>query len=76
MSLSTNPLLKQAPFVLNVGIDGFNDSITAHGGRVQSLRWQPPGDADPVLAWLRRIIGEVARETMDLATASRRKAAT
>jgi hypothetical protein len=59
MSLSTNPLLKQAPAVLNVGIDGFNDSIAAHGGRVDSLPWQPPGDADPVLAWkLARLMGD------------------
>jgi hypothetical protein len=59
MSLSANPLLKQPPVVLNVGIDGFNDSIAAHGGRVRTLRWQPPGDADPVLAWkLARLMGD------------------
>jgi Protein of unknown function (DUF1116) len=59
MSLSTNPLLTQPPVVLNVGIDGFNDSIAAHGGRVHSLPWQPPGNADPVLAWkLARLMGD------------------
>lgn len=41
-----------------------------------TIVWSHVRAADPVLAWLRRIIGEVARETMDLATANRRKAAT
>jgi Protein of unknown function (DUF1116) len=59
MSLSANSLLKQAPAVLNLGIDGFNDSIAAHGGRVDNLLWQPPGNADPVLAWkLARLMGD------------------
>ena len=51
MTLSTNPLLSQAPSVLNIGIDGFNDSIRHHGGQVEHLPWRPPGNADPVLAW-------------------------
>ena len=51
MTLSTNPLLSQAPSVLNIGIDGFNDSILHHGGQVEHLPWRPPGNADPVLAW-------------------------
>jgi Protein of unknown function (DUF1116) len=46
-----NNLLTQAPAVLNVGIDGFNQSVTAHGGMLKNLQWQPPGNADPVLAW-------------------------
>ncbi len=51
MTLSTNPLLSQAPSVLNIGIDGFNDSIRHHGGQVEHLPWRPPGNADPLLAW-------------------------
>ena len=59
MSLNTNPLLTQAPSVLNIGIDGFNDSIAAHGGEAHSLPWQPPGNADPALAWsLARLLGD------------------
>ena len=59
MSLTTNPLLTQVPAVLNIGIDGFNDSIAAHGGSVESLPWQPPGNADPALAWkLARLMGD------------------
>jgi hypothetical protein len=59
MSLNTNPLLTQTPSVLNIGIDGFNDSIAAAGGEVHSLPWQPPGNADPALAWnLARLMGD------------------
>jgi Protein of unknown function (DUF1116) len=59
MSLHTNPLLTQAPAVLNIGIDGFNDSIAANGGQVNNVAWQPPGNADPKLAWnLARLMGD------------------
>jgi hypothetical protein len=51
MNLSDNPLLQAAPAVLNVGIESFNASIGAHGGRVTQVDWRPPGDADPALAW-------------------------
>ena len=51
MTLSTNTLLTQTPAVLNIGIDGFNASVLAHGGSLTSLQWQPPGNADPALAW-------------------------
>ena len=51
MTLSTNTLLSQAPVVLNIGIDGFNESISQHGGQVEHLPWRPPGNADPLLAW-------------------------
>ena len=44
-------LLSQAPTVLNIGIDGFNDSIRQYGGQVEHLPWRPPGNADPLLAW-------------------------
>lgn len=46
-----NNLLEQSPSVLNIGIDGFNQSVTAHGGTLNNLQWQPPGNADPALAW-------------------------
>ena len=48
---TSNTLLTQAPAVLNIGIDGFNQSVTAHGGTLKNLQWQPPGNADPVIAW-------------------------
>ncbi len=51
MSLSDNTLLSQAPAVLNIGIDGFNRSVTANGGTLANLQWLPPGNADPLLAW-------------------------
>jgi hypothetical protein len=49
--MKKNTLLTQAPAVLNIGIDGFNDSVTANGGALANLQWQPPGNADPELAW-------------------------
>ena len=59
MTPNDNPLLNQAPSVLNIGIDGFNDSISQHGGRVDHLFWRPPGNADPALAWdLARLMGD------------------
>ena len=48
---TSNTLLEQEPSVLNIGIDGFNQSVTAHGGTLNNLQWQPPGNADPALAW-------------------------
>ena len=51
MNLTQNTLLKQPPGVLNIGIDGFNSSVTANGGALANLAWQPPGNADPALAW-------------------------
>jgi Protein of unknown function (DUF1116) len=44
-------LLSQKPAVLNIGIDGFNQSVLTHGGSLTNLQWQPPGNADPLLAW-------------------------
>ena len=51
MNLHDNPLLTAPPSVLNVGIAGFNASITAAGGSVADIQWRPPGDADPAKAW-------------------------
>jgi hypothetical protein len=59
MKTSTNTLLTQTPSVLNIGIDGFNASVTANGGTLTAIEWQPPGNADPVLAWqLAQLMGD------------------
>jgi Protein of unknown function (DUF1116) len=59
MTLTSNTLLSQAPAVLNLGIDGFNASVTANGGTLTNLQWQPPGNADPALAWqLAQLLGD------------------
>ena len=59
MSLNQNTLLTQTPAVLNIGIDGFNQSITTSGATLSSVAWRPPGNADPVLAWqLARLMGD------------------
>ncbi len=59
MTLTDNTLLTQNPSVLNIGIDGFNASITAGGGRLTPLQWRPPGNADAKLAWdLARLMGD------------------
>jgi len=49
--MTSNNLLTQIPAVLNIGIDGFNQSVVAHGGTLKNLQWQPPGNAAPLLAW-------------------------
>ncbi len=57
--LGSNTLLTQTPAVLNIGIDGFNDSITSNGGSLQALQWRPPGNADAGLAWqLAQLMGD------------------
>jgi hypothetical protein len=59
MTLQANTLLTQAPAVLNIGIDGFNQSVTSSGASLAHLPWRPPGDADPGLAWqLARLMGD------------------
>lgn len=59
MSLNQNTLLTQTPAVLNIGIDGFNQSITTSGASLSNVAWRPPGNADPVLAWqLARLMGD------------------
>jgi hypothetical protein len=72
MTLSTNTLLTQAPTVLNIGIDGFNDSISQHGGQVAHLPWRPPGNADPLLAWNLARLMDDARITAANAEACKR----
>ncbi len=57
--MKKNNLLNQPPAVLNIGIDGFNDSVTSNGGTLASIQWQPPGNADPELAWqLAQLMGD------------------
>lgn len=59
MTPDHNSFLNQAPKVLNIGIDGFNHSISQHGGGVEHLLWRPPGNAEPALAWdLARLMGD------------------
>ena len=72
MTLSTNTLLTQAPTVLNIGIDGFNESISQHGGQVEHLPWRPPGNADPLLAWNLARLMDDARITAANAEACKR----
>ena len=44
-------ILCAPPSALNVGLESFNLSITDNGGSARQLEWQPPGNADPLLAW-------------------------
>ena len=48
----TSLFLASNPAVINIGVDSFNRSVLDGGGTVTQLDWQPPGDADPKLAWL------------------------
>ena len=70
--LASNTMLKEAPTVLNIGIDGFNDSISQHGGQVEHLPWRPPGNADPLLAWNLARLMDDARITAANAEACKR----
>lgn len=52
-------LLSSSPSVVNVGLESFNESVTGNGGTAIHLDWQPPGDADPKLAWqLAQLMGD------------------
>lgn len=37
--------------VINVGVEGFTQSVIDAGGKAVALQWQPPGDGEPLLAW-------------------------
>ena len=57
-------LLASAPKVLNAGLESFNHSVTQNGGSAMHLDWQPPGDADPKLAWqLAQLMGDASDPT-------------
>ena len=52
-------ILSSAPRVLNLGLESFTESVTRNGGEALHLAWQPPGDADPALAWqLAQLMGD------------------
>jgi hypothetical protein len=44
-------ILSSPPAALNVGLESFTLSVTDNGGTATQLDWQPPGNADPALAW-------------------------
>ena len=37
--------------VVNVGLQGFANNITAAGGQVTNVTWAPPAGADAALGW-------------------------
>lgn len=52
-------LLDSGLDVVNVGLDMFNRSVAAAGAHATQVEWQPPGNADPKLAWrLAQLIGD------------------
>ena len=54
-------LISSPPAALNIGLDSFNQSVVGNGGSALQLDWQPPGNADPALAWkLALLTGDVA----------------
>lgn len=44
-------LLSSSPAIINIGLENFVDSVNQNGGSARHIDWQPPGDADPALAW-------------------------
>lgn len=44
-------LFEQELKVVNVGLQGFANNITAAGGKVTHLSWAPPAGADAALGW-------------------------
>jgi hypothetical protein len=52
-------LFQQDLKVVNVGLQGFADNITAAGGKVTHLTWAPPAGADAALGWtLANLVGD------------------
>ena len=52
-------LFQQDLKVVNVGLQGFADNITAAGGQVTHLSWAPPAGADAALGWtLANLVGD------------------
>jgi len=57
----SSSLISSAPQVVNLGLESFNDSVTGNGGAALQLDWQPPGNADPALAWkLAQMMGDAS----------------
>ena len=56
-------LFQQDLKVINIGLKGFADNITAAGGDVTHLSWAPPAGADAALGWtLAGMIGDARIE--------------
>ena len=55
-------LIAPALSVLNVGVDTFTRSVTDAGHHATQVDWQPPGNADPRVAWLlAQLAGDVEK---------------
>jgi hypothetical protein len=57
---SDNPavdLLDQVPVIINVGLQGFADELSAAGVSVTQLDWRPPAGGDAELADLLSRLG-------------------
>ncbi len=48
----SHDLLATGPRVVNVGLDMFAATLTAHGTPVVHVQWSPPAGGDPRLAGL------------------------
>jgi len=52
-------LFQQKLKVINVGLQGFANNVTAAGGEVTHLTWAPPAGADAALGWtLANLVGD------------------
>ena len=52
-------LFEQDLKVVNIGLQGFANNITAAGGQVTNLTWAPPAGADAALGWtLANLVGD------------------
>jgi hypothetical protein len=52
MNAPSCTLLTRPLAVLNIGLQGFADDLTAAGAAVTQIAWRPPGGGDPALAGL------------------------
>ena len=49
--MTTDTLFKDTLTVVNVGLQGFADNVTAAGGECVALQWQPPAQGDREGGW-------------------------
>src|SRR4249920_2263438 len=62
--MSTDTLFKDTLAVINVGLQGFADNVTAAGGECIALQWQPPAQGDRDGGWaLATVLNHPAVET-------------
>ena len=62
--MSTDTLFKDTLAVVNVGLQGFADNVTAAGGECIALQWQPPAQGDRDGGWaLAELLNHPAVET-------------